>query len=302
VLASQDSIQKALQDFQNPDVEAPQKATAAALNLKPKTKAPPPKQTYAYVLNGNGAPGAAANASYALAQRGYRMLTSSWPANAPRQDFYKTTIYYAKGDEKAQAAAKPMSNLFAPAEIAPMTLAIRKLSPQGTMLTVVVGQTFHGDIAPAPVDKTPQHEPANVRYDPDQAAASVKEREPRVPYTLMVPYVVERSSRLSSMNGARLYYVEGKHKALRLTYVTGANEYWGVQETDWADAPALAKPSETRKIKGRTYDLYFSGSHLHMIVLRGEGDTRYWVVNTLLDSLSNETMIAIAKGLKPAKK
>jgi hypothetical protein len=25
----------------------------------------------------------------------------------------------------------------------------------------------------------------------------------------------------------------------------------------------------------------------------------YWVVNTLLDSLSNETMLAIAKGLKP---
>jgi hypothetical protein len=35
-----------------------------------------------------------------------------------------------------------------------------------------------------------------------------------------------------------------------------------------------------------------------MVVLRA-GKTSYWVVNTLLDSLSNETMIAIAKGLKP---
>jgi hypothetical protein len=35
-----------------------------------------------------------------------------------------------------------------------------------------------------------------------------------------------------------------------------------------------------------------------MIVLRDHGTT-YWVVNTLLDALSNETMIAIAKGLKP---
>ena len=35
-----------------------------------------------------------------------------------------------------------------------------------------------------------------------------------------------------------------------------------------------------------------------MVVLRVH-DTSYWVVNTLLDSLSNETMIAIAKGLKP---
>ena len=35
-----------------------------------------------------------------------------------------------------------------------------------------------------------------------------------------------------------------------------------------------------------------------MVVLRSRGAS-YWVVNTLLDSLSNETMIAIAKGLKP---
>jgi hypothetical protein len=36
-------------------------------------------------------------------------------------------------------------------------------------------------------------------------------------------------------------------------------------------------------------------------VLRGEEAT-YWVVNTLLDSISNETMIEIAKGLRPLKK
>ena len=45
-------------------------------------------------------------------------------------------------------------------------------------------------------------------------------------------------------------------------------------------------------------EFYYSGSHLHMVVLRAHGAT-YWVVNTLLDSLSNETMISIAKGLKP---
>ena len=35
-----------------------------------------------------------------------------------------------------------------------------------------------------------------------------------------------------------------------------------------------------------------------MIVLR-DGESSYWVVNTLLNSLSNETMVAIAKGLQP---
>ena len=35
-----------------------------------------------------------------------------------------------------------------------------------------------------------------------------------------------------------------------------------------------------------------------MVVLRTPRGT-YWVVNSLLDRLSNETMLAIAKGLKP---
>jgi hypothetical protein len=35
-----------------------------------------------------------------------------------------------------------------------------------------------------------------------------------------------------------------------------------------------------------------------MVVLR-RGKASYWVVNTLRDELSNETMLAIAKGLLP---
>jgi len=35
-----------------------------------------------------------------------------------------------------------------------------------------------------------------------------------------------------------------------------------------------------------------------MVVLRTPR-ARYWVINTLLDRLSNESMLAIAKGLKP---
>jgi hypothetical protein len=38
-----------------------------------------------------------------------------------------------------------------------------------------------------------------------------------------------------------------------------------------------------------------------MVVLRENGAT-YWVVNTVLDSLSNSTMLAIARGLQPLPK
>ena len=93
-----------------------------------------------------------------------------------------------------------------------------------------------------------------------------------------------------------------KHKAVRLTYrLAGGNEYWGVQMTDWDDAPVLSDRNFGRRIGGRRYERYYNGPHLHMVVLRTDGAT-YWVVNTLLDRLSNETMIAIAKGLRPLVK
>jgi hypothetical protein len=56
-----------------------------------------------------------------------------------------------------------------------------------------------------------------------------------------------------------------------------------------------------RNIGGRRYELYYSGPHLHMVVLRTP-KASYWVVNSLLDKLSNETMIAIAKSLRPIAK
>jgi polyisoprenyl-teichoic acid--peptidoglycan teichoic acid transferase len=99
----------------------------------------------------------------------------------------------------------------------------------------------------------------------------------------------------------RLYTISGKHKAVRLTFHTYGYQYWGIEETDWADAPVFSGANETRRIKGRPYQLFFSGSHLHMVVLR-QGDKSYWVVNTLNDDLSNETMIRIATGLQPLKR
>ena len=51
-------------------------------------------------------------------------------------------------------------------------------------------------------------------------------------------------------------------------------------------------------IAGRKFDLYTVGGNIHMIVLR-QGNASYWVINTLRDELSNETMLAIAKHLQP---
>jgi hypothetical protein len=69
----------------------------------------------------------------------------------------------------------------------------------------------------------------------------------------------------------------------------------------WREAPAIQAPTRKLYVKGRRYELHYSGSHIHMVVLRQAGAT-YWVVNTILNTLTNETMIAIARGLEPIAK
>ena len=98
----------------------------------------------------------------------------------------------------------------------------------------------------------------------------------------------------------RVYRIAKRHKAVRLTFRTSTRGYWGIQMTDYDEAPVLADRNFRRSYRGRRFELYYSGRHLHMVVLRENGAT-YWVVNTLDDALSNETMLAIARGLRPLK-
>ena len=179
-----------------------------------------------------------------------------------------------------------------PANIAPLS--------NGALLAVVVGSTFHDQLTPIVVPKTPTKQPPNIRRDPAETRPTLFKLRKRLPFRLEVPTVLERNSYLDDAPGETpsRVYVLGGQPTLRLTYRLGGNEYWGIQMTRWADAPVLADKSLTQRINGRLYDLYYTGPHLHMVVLRDNGAT-YWVVNTLLDSLSNETMLAIARGFRP---
>ena len=296
-----ENITRAVSTFTHPDVESSEKATAVALGEKRKTGAPPARATTITVLNGNGVAGSASTAGYLLGQRSYQVLTppNGLPANAPNFDYFRTQVYFDRSRRGAREAGQKLANLFISAELKPLPRQISQLS-NGAMLTVVVGQTFQGNLASAPIDQTPKRERPNVVYGPNAAIDELRERRTRVPFPLMVPTVIERSSWTDSTMPARMYWIDEdeKHKAVRLVYRMGSNEYWGVQMTDWDDAPVLADKSVTRRIKGRVYDLYYHGPKLHMVVLNTP-KADYWVINTLLDRLSNETMLAIAKGLRP---
>jgi hypothetical protein len=172
------------------------------------------------------------------------------------------------------------------------------------MLTVVVGETFHNQlVAPAPTVAAPTHQAPTVRVDKTTGLDLLKPYVHKVPFKLEVPTVLEQSSYPDNQYGdvpSRLYWIDKKQhaRAIRLVFRTGAGEYWGIEETNMPNPPILADRSFHRAIKGRVFNLYYTGSQLHMVVLRVH-DKSYWVVNTLLNSLSNETMLAIATGLKP---
>jgi hypothetical protein len=300
--ASTDEIQKAVSDFTTPDVESSKTANAAALGRKIKQTAPPPASVTVTVLNGSGVAGQAANTSYALSQRGYQMLIppSNREANAPSRVFH-TKIYYDPAQARSRAAAVALEKLMEPAEVEklPRKPGLLALDP-GSKLVVVLGTAFHG-VAQAVERAVPKHQPAYVRYDRSLGESLLKPIAHKVKFPLLVPTVLERSSYADTLPGdkpVRRYYIQGRHRAVRLVFKTAGNEFWGIEETDWNDAPVLKDRSFRHSLGGREFDLYYSGSKLQMVVLH-RGKAAYWVVNTLLDSLSNETMLAIAKGLKP---
>lgn len=301
------NIQTAVEEFQNPDTEAPEKATAQVLHRRVrKSPVPSPRKTSVVVLNGNGVAGSAANTSYLLSQKGYAVKSppEGFQANAPGQwaRAFRTQIFFSKA-RGARLAAVTMVGLFNSADAKPIpagNTGLLTLS-NGALLTVVVGKNFTGRLTPTAPDRTPPRQPPNVRPGKDETLSAVRDAVAwKVGFPLQLPTVIERSSVIDSEVPYRVYKI-GKLKAVRFTFRTGSNEYWGIEETNWTSAPVLDGSNFSEAIKGRQYDLYYSGPHLHMVVLRAGGAT-YWVVNTLLDSLSNETMLEIAKGLRPLRK
>jgi LCP family protein required for cell wall assembly len=297
--AAPGSIQTAVRRFVQPDIQAPEKARDVTLGIRRRTRALRPSSVTVSVLNGNGVTGSAGNAAYALGQRGYKIVLppTQKPANAPSFDYFRSVVYYDPTKRVGRAAARQLANLFGDAEVKPLTPLIAALS-NGALTTVVVGQTFHGNLAPAPTDETPKRQAPNVVVNPGLSLSALRSVRKKLSFPLEVPHVIERTSRLEFDAPVRRYWINNHHRAVRLTFRTGATEYWGIEQTDWNDAPVLANPSFTHRIRGRYFDFYYAGPHLHMVVLRENGAT-YWVVNTILDSLSNETMLAIARGLRP---
>jgi hypothetical protein len=304
-------IQTAVSSFTHPDVSLPSRVNAVALGNKPKAPKQPKLQRSSIttlVLNGTTQPGLARDTSYKLGQQGFHTVQLPPPTfpNAPTADYESTLVYYDAVQPNAKEAANQVAVAFGKgAVVAPLPPQFASFATLAAnpLVIVVVGSSFIGSdlIDPqAVIVATPTRTPPVVRVDPGYANTALQDIRTKVPFRLMAPHRIESSSYFAQDTPVRVYKPAAGHTAVCLTFSRG-NIYWQIMETDWSDAPVIRHPTDQVTLQGRKFDLYTVGGNIHMVVLR-QGDKSYWVVNTLRDELSNETMLAIARGLQPLGK
>lgn len=90
---------------------------------------------------------------------------------------------------------------------------------------------------------------------------------------------------------------KNRYEAYRMVFFAGvAGQFYGVQGTRWKAPPILDSPSETIRMRGREYELFYDGTRLRLVAWRTPRGV-YWVSNTLSTTLTNRQMLAIARSL-----
>jgi LCP family protein required for cell wall assembly len=133
----------------------------------------------------------------------------------------------------------------------------------------------------------------------DQAVQAVRQGAGR---GLPVHYPTVRTRGGLFAGPPRLYKLRGTdgrvYGAYRMVIKRGTvGEYYGLQGTTWKDPPILEDPTEKRKLGRRAYELHYDGDRLRLVAWRSRKAV-YWVSNTLLLTLSERQMLAIARSAR----
>jgi LCP family protein required for cell wall assembly len=306
------AISAAVQSFLHPDVRDAQ-AVNNQLGGRPKT---PKKKTKQHklsksqisvlVLNAGTVAGEAENTTYRLSTHGYttKTLPAGDQANAPRVQA-DTTVYYDPVQAQAKQAARQLRPLFgSKTRVAPMTQTISGFAQRaGDPMTVVaVGTSFPGTLSIPKPPKVQPKKPPQVSDGAAMTAPRLRGVYDEVHFPLMVPHQVAQYSELASQSGVRAFKPLKNQHEVALTFEVGqTNEYWQIEESTWNAAPILQNPSFILPHDGRKYLVYTTGGVVQRVALRSGGAT-YWVSNTILNELSNSTMLAIAESLRPLRR
>ncbi|MHB9149384.1 MAG: LCP family protein [Thermoleophilia bacterium] len=158
----------------------------------------------------------------------------------------------------------------------------------GADIAVILGADFTlpAEFRPAP---TVDNIPDSVQWKEDAARAS---------FTLMAPAVIpegfgERDSRLYEIQTD-----DGSFPALKVMFRLGReDQYLGVMETTFLDAPAAA-PDEEVTQDGTVFTVVASDGRVERVWWKKDG-VLYWVSNTLGYHLDRDALLAVAGSMIP---
>jgi LCP family protein required for cell wall assembly len=326
VYASTQQVQTAVDQFVHPDVAAGHLVSARDVGGKrlgvkttaTKKAAPavPPAHLRVLVLNGSQVAGIARETKDRLQAAGYKLANyGNLPASGSSTPGpqYHSAVYYTSTSPSVKSSASVLQKAVLDSDLSAVPSTLRSLTSQADVI-VVLGTTYNGQLTLAKTAAQTAPSEASSPMGPAPAFGGTFRHEQHwlgfpILYPAQMPKGTTYGDPYFTQSGApfRAYWISGHGKALHLTaYLPGAygsHNTFGVQWTTWTDAPVLDSPAETRLVTGadgrqRRWQLYYNGGNLHRIAVINGGSV-VWITNSLTDDLTNKTMVAIARSLRP---
>ena len=160
-------------------------------------------------------------------------------------------------------------------------------------------------IRSAHVVEPPVHQPPSVRFDPARTRTLARAASARkVPFRAAgAAHASSSGSRLAPLEPVRVSSRAAHKDVLRSRSSRAPATSTGrSSRPNWTSAPILRKPTDARHARRPQVPALHDRRRTSTWSCSAQGKASYWVVNTLRDELSNETMLAIAKGLQPLGK
>ena len=143
--------------------------------------------------------------------------------------------------------------------------------------------------------------PPGVIEDKTGGENAVAQAATRLSFPLYYPRARLARGSYTTDGSPRVYDIFDPHhrryRAYRIVLNAGFDgQYYGVQGMTWKSPPILDDSSDTMRMAGRRYKLFYDGNRLRLVSWSTPRAV-YWVSNTLSKTLTNPQMLAIARSL-----
>jgi LCP family protein required for cell wall assembly len=326
VTATPEAIAAAVAEFENPNPAVSQAVASriggtvvggAKKPPKKKLTGPkpiPPTKLRVVTVNGSGVQSVATQAKVELQKAGWPH--TSVGGTLPQTNLFSTHVYYTS--RRAQASAEKLRRSLGDTTASALLPAAMSDFGLNADVVVAIGSAFSGVTPPPSVAAKQAAPPPTTPLVQGASASDAGDffiYQKKVGYQLLYPSKVPLGSQyleaIETTNAFRVYPL-GKHgKALAVDARTAgdSSHAWGLRYTTWTDAPILDQPTRQVCWDKRLVRVYTNGSAIHRIAVfyggrpcRSAGGVVVWIDNSLDDTLSPETMIAIARSLVPARR